>query len=30
MTLNLEGPPARATWGFVAAVTYASIPIGAP
>jgi hypothetical protein len=30
MTLNLEGPPARATWGFVTAVTYASIPIGAP
>ncbi|KQZ88461.1 hypothetical protein ASD62_03160 [Phycicoccus sp. Root563] len=30
MTLNLEGPPDRATWGFVAAVTYASIPIGAP
>lgn len=30
MTLNLEGPPARATWGFVAVVTYASIPIGAP
>ena len=30
MTLNLEGPPARATWGFVAAVNYASIPIGAP
>ncbi|GAA2731424.1 hypothetical protein GCM10009867_05000 [Pedococcus aerophilus] len=30
MTLNLEGPPARTIWGFVAAVTYASIPIGAP
>jgi hypothetical protein len=28
--VNLEGPPVRATWGFVAAVTYTSIPIGAP
>jgi hypothetical protein len=30
LTLNLEGPPTRATWGFVTAVTYTSIPIGAP
>jgi hypothetical protein len=30
IALNLEGPPVRATWGFVAAVTYESIPIGAP
>lgn len=30
IALNLEGPPTRATWGFVAAVTYVSIPIGAP
>ncbi|MEP6855779.1 MAG: hypothetical protein ABJA33_09935, partial [Pedococcus sp.] len=29
LTLNLEGPPSRATWGFVTAVTFTSIPIGA-
>lgn len=30
IALNLEGPPTRATWGFVAAVSYTSIPIDAP
>jgi hypothetical protein len=30
ITLNLEGPPVRAAWGFVTAATYNAIPIGAP
>lgn len=29
LTLNLEGPPTRATWGFVTAVTYRVVQIGA-
>jgi hypothetical protein len=29
MTLNLQGPPTRATWGFVTAVTYTSVPVTA-
>ena len=29
MTLNLEGPPTRSTWGFVTAVTYSSLPVSA-
>ncbi len=29
MTLNLEGPPSRPSWGFVTAVTYSSLPVGA-
>lgn len=27
MTLNLEGPPSRESWGFVTAVTYSSLPV---
>lgn len=27
LSLNLEGPPTRPTWGFVAAVTYTSIQV---
>jgi hypothetical protein len=30
LTLNLEGPPTRSTWGFVTLVTYTAIPIGTP
>jgi hypothetical protein len=30
ITLNLEGPPVRPAWGFVTAVTFNAIPIGAP
>jgi hypothetical protein len=30
LTLNLEGPPTRTTWGFVTLVTYTAIPVGAP
>lgn len=30
LTLNLEGPPTRSTWGFVTLVTYSAIPIGTP
>lgn len=29
MTLNLEGPPTRGSWGFVTAVTYSSLPVSA-
>ncbi|MBC9822857.1 hypothetical protein [Terrabacter sp. MAHUQ-38] len=29
LTLNLQGPPTRATWGFVTAVTYTSVPVTA-
>jgi hypothetical protein len=29
MTLNLEGPPSRESWGFVTAVTYSSLPVSA-
>lgn len=29
MTLNLQGPPTRGTWGFVTAVTYSSLPTSA-
>lgn len=29
LTLNLEGPPTRATWGFVTTVTYRVVQIGA-
>ncbi|MGO4363329.1 hypothetical protein AB4Y83_21745 [Terrabacter sp. RAF57] len=29
MTLNLQGPPTRASWGFVTAVTYSSLAAGA-
>ena len=29
MTLNLEGPPTRNSWGFVTAVTYSSLPTSA-
>jgi hypothetical protein len=27
LSLNLEGPPARANWGFVGAVTYDAVPV---
>jgi len=27
LTLNLEGPPARANWGFVGAVLYDAVPV---
>jgi len=27
LTLNLEGPPTRANWGFVGAVTYNAVPV---
>jgi len=27
LTLNLEGPPARANWGFVGAVIYDAVPV---
>lgn len=30
LTMNLEGPPSRPTWGFVTAVTYRAVPVGAP
>ncbi|GAA2501616.1 hypothetical protein [Terrabacter carboxydivorans] len=30
ITLNLQGPPTRSTWGFVTAVTYSSLPTSAP
>ena len=29
LTLNLQGPPTRGTWGFVTAVTYSSLPTSA-
>lgn len=29
MTLNLEGPPSRRSWGFVTAVTFSSLPVSA-
>lgn len=29
MTLNLEGPPTRGSWGFVTVVTYSSLPVSA-
>ena len=28
ITINLEGPPSRAGWGFVTLLTYTSIPMG--
>ncbi|KJK11745.1 hypothetical protein UB45_10835 [Terrabacter sp. 28] len=27
MTLNIQGPPTRGTWGFVTAVTYSALPV---
>ena len=30
ISLNLEGPPTRTSWGFVTAVTYTVVPMGAP
>ena len=30
ISLNLEGPPTRADWRFVTAVTYTDIPMGGP
>jgi hypothetical protein len=30
LTLNLQGPPTRDTWGFVTAATYRAIPLSAP
>jgi hypothetical protein len=30
LTLNLEGPPARPTWGFVGSVTYDAVLVGRP
>jgi len=30
VTINLEGPPSRAGWGFVTLLTYTSIPVGTP
>ena len=30
VTINLEGPPSRAGWGFVTLLTYTSIPMGTP
>lgn len=30
ITVNLEGPPTRPTWGFVTAVTYTAVPLPAP
>lgn len=30
LTMNLEGPPSGATWGFVTAVTYDAVPGGSP
>ena len=29
MTLNIEGPPTRGSWGFVCAVTYSSLAVSA-
>lgn len=29
MTLNIQGPPSRRSWGFVTAVTYSSLPVTA-
>lgn len=29
LTLNLAGPPTRDTWGFVAAINYRAVPMGA-
>ena len=29
MTLNIQGPPTRASWGFVTAVTYSSLAVSA-
>jgi hypothetical protein len=29
MTLNIQGPPTRSSWGFVTAVTYTTVPMSA-